>query len=142
MARYIDAEELDNQVKNKKPPYDMNSKAKEGFKTALLSVRSMIHSANNIDVQGKIKMSDEFERLSKMAKEEFGVTIESKPPAGGSFDSLFDVKDKEKSFDEMDLAALICFRNKYLGKEDDTENSIVADAINNVLTALIKLKKE
>lgn len=51
MPRYIDAEELDNQVKNKKPPYDMNSKAKEGFKTALLSVRSMIHSANNIDVQ-------------------------------------------------------------------------------------------
>lgn len=51
MPRYIDAEELDNQVKNKKPPYDMNSKAKEGFKTALLSIRSMIHSANNIDVQ-------------------------------------------------------------------------------------------
>lgn len=50
MPRYIDAEELNNQVKNKKPPYDMNSKAKEGFKTALLSVRSMIHSANNIDV--------------------------------------------------------------------------------------------
>ena len=50
--------------------------------------------------------------------------------------------DEEKSFDEMDLAALICFRNKYLGKEEDTENSVVADAINNVLPALIKLKKE
>lgn len=50
--------------------------------------------------------------------------------------------DEEKSFDEMDLAVLICFRNKYLRKEDDTENSVVADAINNVLPALIKLKKE
>ena len=83
-----------------------------------------------------------FERLSKMAKEEFGVTIKSKLPAGESFDSLFGVKDKEKSFDEMDLAVLICFRNKYLGKEYDTENSVVADAINNVLPTLIKLKKE
>lgn len=50
--------------------------------------------------------------------------------------------NEENSFDEIDLAALICFRNKYLGKEDNTENSIVADAINNVLPALIKLKKE
>ena len=87
-------------------------------------------------------MSNEFERLSKMAKEEFGITIESKPPTGESFDSLFGVKDKEKSFDEMDLAVLICFRNKFLGKENDTENGVVADAINNVLPALIKLKKE
>lgn len=70
------------------------------------------------------------------------MTIESKSSIGASFDSLFGVKDKEKSFDEIDLAVLICFRNKYLGKEDDTENSVVADAINNVLPALIKLKKE
>lgn len=55
MPRYIDAEKLDNQVKNKKPPYNMNSKAKEGFKTALLSVRSMIHSANNFDVQEVVR---------------------------------------------------------------------------------------
>lgn len=87
-------------------------------------------------------MSSEFERLSEMAKREFGVTIESKPPTGEDFYSLFGVKDKEKSFDEMDLAVLICFRNKYLGKEEDTENNVVADAINNVLPALIKLKKE
>lgn len=87
-------------------------------------------------------MSNKFERLSKIAKEEFGVTIESKPSTEKGFDSLFGEKDEEKSFDEMDLAVLICFRNKYLGKEDDTENSVVADAINNVLPALIKLKKE
>ena len=51
MPKYIDANELDVQISRKQPPLDMRAKEKEGFKAALLSVRSMIHSANGADVQ-------------------------------------------------------------------------------------------
>lgn len=50
-------------------------------------------------------MSNKFERLSEMAQDEFGITIKSKSPTGGTFESLYcETKDsdrREKQIEEM-----------------------------------------
>ena len=55
-------------------------------------------------------MSNKFERLSKIAQDEFGVTIKSKPSTGETFDSLYgetkDCKKREKQIEE--IAKVMC----------------------------------
>lgn len=47
-----------------------------------------------------------------------------------------------EKIEEMDLAVLNCFRNKYYTDGNSTENGIVANAINDVLPILVLLKNE
>ncbi len=49
---------------------------------------------------------------------------------------------KEKQIDDMTLAALSCYRNKYYADGNSTEQGIIANAINDVLPALVSLRKE
>lgn len=55
-------------------------------------------------------MSNKFERLSKIAHDEFGVTIKSKHPTGETFESLYgettDIDRKEKQIEE--IAKVMC----------------------------------
>ena len=55
-------------------------------------------------------MSNKFERLSKMAQDEFGVTIKPKHPTGETFESLYgettDIDRKEKQLEE--IAKVMC----------------------------------
>lgn len=66
-------------------------------------------------------MSNKFEHLSKIAQDEFGVTIKSKPSTGETFNSLYgetkDCKKREKQIEE--IAKVIArrskaFRNPYI----------------------------
>ena len=44
------------------------------------------------------------------------------------------------SVEEMDLAVLSCYRNKYYTDGNSTEQGIIANAINNILPILVSLK--
>lgn len=46
----------------------------------------------------------------------------------------------EKQIEEMDLATLNCFRNKYYSDGNATENGLVANSINAVLPILVSVK--
>lgn len=45
-----------------------------------------------------------------------------------------------KQIEEMDLVVLNCYRNKYYSDGINTEQGVVADAINKVLPILVSLK--
>ena len=47
---------------------------------------------------------------------------------------------REKQIEEMDLAVLNCYRNKYYADGNSTEQGIIANAINNVLPTLVSLR--
>lgn len=53
---------------------------------------------------------DGFERLSKIAQDEFGVTIKSKPSTGETFDSLYgETKDGDRREKEIEeIAKVMC----------------------------------
>lgn len=53
---------------------------------------------------------DRFERLSKIAQDEFGVTIKSKPSTGETFDSLYgETKDSDRREKQIEaIAKVIC----------------------------------
>lgn len=48
--------------------------------------------------------------------------------------------NKEKHIDDMDLAVLNCYRNKYYTDGNSTEQGIIANAINDILPILVSLK--
>lgn len=47
---------------------------------------------------------------------------------------------KEKQIDDMDIAVLQCYRNKYQSEGNGTEQGIIANAINDVLPTLFAVK--
>ena len=47
---------------------------------------------------------------------------------------------RDKQIEEMDLAVLNCYRNKYYNDGNATEQGIIANAINDVLPILVELK--
>lgn len=49
---------------------------------------------------------------------------------------------REKQIEEMDLVVLNNFRNRYYTEGLNTENGIIADAINNILPILVELKNK
>ena len=53
---------------------------------------------------------DRFERLSKIAQDEFGVTIKSKPSTGETFESLYgETKDSDRREKQIEaIAKVIC----------------------------------
>ena len=57
---------------------------------------------------------DRFERLSKIAQDEFGVTIKSKSPTGETFESLYgETKDSEKRGKKIEEIAKASNQAKY-----------------------------
>lgn len=55
-----------------------------------------------------------FERLSKIARDEFGITIKSKSPTGGTFESLYcETKDSEKRGKKIEEIAKASNQAKY-----------------------------
>ena len=47
---------------------------------------------------------------------------------------------RDKQIEEIDLAVLNCYRNKYYADGNNTEQGIIANAINDILPILVELK--